>query len=81
MNATNPTSEFRVAGLPPTIQMELGEPAKGQAVLDSPRDFGFHYNGTLYRFRQGRTPLTAELAEVCEHEPYVKDNGAKVVYR
>ena len=48
---------------------------------DSPHDFGFHYNGSLYRFRKGRTPLTAELAEACEHEPYVKDNGAKVVYR
>lgn len=67
--------------IPPTQVLEQEEPKKGQAVLDSPRDFGIFVKGILVRFRKGRTPLTPELAKACEEDSYVKDNGAEVIYR
>ena len=77
----SPAAAPQILSLPPTIELETGEGQPGQALLDSPQAFGIHINGTLVRFRKGRTPLTPEQAEACERDSYVKDNGAEVIYR
>ena len=77
---------------PAKVQAPEAKPIpEGQrALLDSPQDFGIwvkhplhdgKHELKLHRFRKGKTPLSEIEHEACQLHPYVKDNGAEIIYR
>lgn len=48
-------------------------------VLDSPQAFGIWINGSLHRFKKGKTRLTHEQKKACLTDKYVRANRAQVL--